>query len=198
MQAVHASSASHAMRRQPRARCRARPGLRFRARPRSCSCSCSWPWSRSCPCSWRSPNRVTAAATRHAGVLRDAAGLSALARTLATAPRLGPGRPLDLAAVVALLAALTIVLSGAVDADDLASGGTAPATLLVLPGLVAFAVAAPLVVVLRAVHGSLSEAGVGGRTLTGVRPWAVALAGTRSGPSWVRSDRDGLLHGPRH
>jgi L-aspartate oxidase len=42
---------------------------------------------------------VTAAASRHAGVLRDADGLTALARRLATAPRLGPGRPLDLAAL---------------------------------------------------------------------------------------------------
>lgn len=55
----------------------------------------------------------------------------------------GKGRlgALDLAAIVALLAALAIVLTGAVDADELSSGGAAPATLLVLPGLVAFAVA---------------------------------------------------------
>ncbi len=47
----------------------------------------------------------------------------------------------DVAAVVAALAALGVVASGAVDPDQLASGGAPAAALLVLPGLVAFAAA---------------------------------------------------------
>ncbi|HEY0509686.1 MAG TPA: L-aspartate oxidase [Blastococcus sp.] len=42
---------------------------------------------------------ITAAASRHAGARRDAAGLTSLAGTLAACPRLGPGQALDLAAV---------------------------------------------------------------------------------------------------
>ena len=80
------------------------------------------------------------------GLLLGLATAVVAAAVIAVTVSLAPGRrgrlgTLDLAAVVALLAALAIVLSGAVDADDLASGGAAPATLLVLPGLVAFAVA---------------------------------------------------------
>jgi hypothetical protein len=80
------------------------------------------------------------------GLLLGLATAVAAAAVIAVTVSLAPGRRgrlgmLDLAAVVALLAALAIVASGAVDADDLASGGAAPATLLVLPGLVAFAVA---------------------------------------------------------
>jgi L-aspartate oxidase len=42
---------------------------------------------------------ISGATSRYAGVLRDASGLTALARVLAAAPRLDPGTPLDLAAV---------------------------------------------------------------------------------------------------
>lgn len=51
------------------------------------------------------------------------------------------GGPLDVAAVGAVVAALAVLVSGAVDADELADGGAAPAVLLLLPGLVAFAAA---------------------------------------------------------
>jgi L-aspartate oxidase len=44
---------------------------------------------------------ISAATSRDAGVLRDAAGLTRLAGTLAAAPRLGPDEQLDLAAVEA-------------------------------------------------------------------------------------------------
>ncbi|HET9243966.1 MAG TPA: FtsX-like permease family protein [Gaiella sp.] len=49
--------------------------------------------------------------------------------------------PLELAALAAALVAVGILWSGAVDADELGSGGAAAAVLLLLPGLVAFAVA---------------------------------------------------------
>jgi FtsX-like permease family protein len=48
---------------------------------------------------------------------------------------------IDVAAVAAALAALGVLASGAVQPDELASGGTAAVVLLVLPGLVAFAAA---------------------------------------------------------
>ncbi len=80
------------------------------------------------------------------GLLLGLATALVAGAVIAVTVSLEPGRKgrlgaLDLAAVVALLVALGIVLSGAVDGDELASGGAAPATLLVLPGLVAFAVA---------------------------------------------------------
>ncbi|HET7044239.1 MAG TPA: FtsX-like permease family protein [Gaiellaceae bacterium] len=55
----------------------------------------------------------------------------------------GSGRitAIDVAAVAAALAAVGILASGAVDPDELASGGAAAAVLLVLPGLAAFAAA---------------------------------------------------------
>jgi hypothetical protein len=49
--------------------------------------------------------------------------------------------PLEIAATVAVVAVLAVLASGSVDADELASGGVAPAVLLLLPGLVAFAAA---------------------------------------------------------
>ena len=52
--------------------------------------------------------------------------------------RLGP---LEVAAIAAVVAALAVLASGSVDARELASGGAAPAVLLLLPGLVAFAAA---------------------------------------------------------
>ena len=80
------------------------------------------------------------------GLLLGLATAVVTAAVIGVAVSLEPGRrgrlgTLDLAAVVALLVALGIVISGAVDPDELASGGAAAATLLVLPGLVAFAVA---------------------------------------------------------
>ncbi len=52
--------------------------------------------------------------------------------------RLGP---LELAAAAAVVAVLAVLASGSVDAGELAAGGAAPAVLLLLPGLVAFAAA---------------------------------------------------------
>lgn len=80
------------------------------------------------------------------GLLLGLATAVVAAAVIALAVSLEPGRkgrvgPLDLAALGALLAALAIVLSGAVDPDELAAGGASAVTLLVLPGLVAFAVA---------------------------------------------------------
>ena len=68
------------------------------------------------------------------------------AAVIAITVSLEPGRrrrfgALDVAALAALLTALGIVASGAVDADALAEGGTPTVTLLLLPGLVAFSVA---------------------------------------------------------
>jgi hypothetical protein len=65
---------------------------------------------------------------------------------IAVTVSLDPGRrrgvgPLEVAAVAAAVAALALLLSGAVDADELAAGGASAAVLLVLPGLVAFAAA---------------------------------------------------------
>jgi hypothetical protein len=55
----------------------------------------------------------------------------------------GRGRvgPLEIAAAAAVIAVLAVLASGSVDAGELASGGAAPAVLLLLPGLVAFAAA---------------------------------------------------------
>jgi hypothetical protein len=55
----------------------------------------------------------------------------------------GRGRigPLEVAAAAAVVAVLAVLASGSVDAGELASGGAAPAVLLLLPGLVAFAAA---------------------------------------------------------
>ena len=49
--------------------------------------------------------------------------------------------PLEIAAGAAIVAVLAVLASGSVDAGELASGGAAPAVLLLLPGLVAFAAA---------------------------------------------------------
>jgi hypothetical protein len=80
------------------------------------------------------------------GLLLALATAAAATLVIAVTVSLDPGRRgrlrlLDLAAVAALVAALGILWSGSVDADDLATGGAAAATLLLLPGLVAFAVA---------------------------------------------------------
>ena len=55
----------------------------------------------------------------------------------------GRGRigPLEIAAAAAVVAVLAVLASGSVDAGELAAGGAAPAVLLLLPGLVAFAAA---------------------------------------------------------
>ena len=49
--------------------------------------------------------------------------------------------PLEIAAAAAVVAVLAVLASGSVDAGELAAGGAAPAVLLLLPGLVAFAAA---------------------------------------------------------
>jgi L-aspartate oxidase len=58
---------------------------------------------------------ITIGASRHAGVLRDATGLTSLAGALGSVPRLGPGEPLDLAAVetTALHTAATVLCAAA-------------------------------------------------------------------------------------
>ena len=81
---------------------------------------------------------------------------------------------LDLAALAALLAALGILGSGAVDAAALADGGTPTVTLLLLPGLVAFAVAVAASRVLPAVGRLVARRGRG----SGVRLAGVSLART--------------------
>jgi hypothetical protein len=66
---------------------------------------------------------------------------------------------IDVAAVAAGLAALGVVASGAVDPDELASGGTAAVALLVLPGLVAFAAAVAAARLLPALGRTLARSG---------------------------------------
>jgi len=78
----------------------------------------------------------------------------------------------DVAAVVAALAAVGILASGSVDPDELASGGTAAVALLVLPGLVAFAAAVAAARLLPALGRTLAR-GTGGR---GTRLAGVSLA----------------------
>jgi hypothetical protein len=89
---------------------------------------------------------VTESVLSPTGLLLALATAAAATLVIALTVSLEPGRRsrlrlLDLAAVAALVAALGILWSGSVDADDLAAGGAAAATLLLLPGLVAFAVA---------------------------------------------------------
>ena len=110
------------------------------------------------------------------GLLLGLATAVVAAAVIAIAVSLEPGRrgrlgPLDLAALGAVLAALAILLSGAVDADELASGGASAVTLLILPGLVAFAVAVaasralPAVGRLAARHGRSGSARLAGVSL---------------------------------
>jgi hypothetical protein len=75
----------------------------------------------------------------------------------------------DVAAVVAALAAVGILASGSVDPDELASGGTAAVALLVLPGLVAFAAAVGAARLLPALGRTLARGSAGrGTRLAGV------------------------------
>ncbi|HET6684500.1 MAG TPA: ABC transporter permease [Gaiella sp.] len=75
----------------------------------------------------------------------------------------------DVAAVIAALATVGILASGSVDTNDLASGGTAAVTLLVLPGLVAFAAAVAAARLLPALGRTLARGGSGrGARLAGV------------------------------
>ena len=69
------------------------------------------------------------------------AGLVVFATVSLDLRRRGRIGALDVAAVLALLAALGILASGAVDGDELAAGGAAPVVLLALPGLIGFAAA---------------------------------------------------------
>ena len=93
---------------------------------------------------------------------------------IAVTVSLDPGRgrrvgPLELAALVAAVAALAVLLSGAVDADELAAGGASPAVLLLLPGLVAFAAAVAAARLLPVVGRSAARRGRGsGTRLAGV------------------------------
>ena len=84
----------------------------------------------------------------------------------------GGGRKIsaiDVAAVAAAVAALAVLASGAVQPDELASGGTAAVVLLVLPGLVAFAAAVAAARLLPAVGRALARAGgARGARLAGV------------------------------
>ena len=76
---------------------------------------------------------------------------------------------IDVAAVAAALAALAVLASGAVQPDDLASGGTAAVVLLVLPALVAFAAAVAAARLLPALGRALArEGGARGARLAGV------------------------------
>ena len=75
----------------------------------------------------------------------------------------------DVAAIVAGLAAVGILASGSVDPAELASGGTAAVALLVLPGLVAFAAAVAAARLLPALGRTLARGGSGrGTRLAGV------------------------------
>ncbi|HEY1317879.1 MAG TPA: FtsX-like permease family protein [Gaiella sp.] len=75
----------------------------------------------------------------------------------------------DVAAVVASVAAIGILASGSVDPDELASGGTAAVSLLVLPGLVAFAAAVAAARLLPALGRTLARGGSSrGARLAGV------------------------------
>ena len=76
---------------------------------------------------------------------------------------------IDVAAVAAVLAALGVLASGAVQPDELASGGTAAVVLLVLPGLVAFAAAVAAARLLPALGRTLARGGgAHGARLAGV------------------------------
>ena len=89
--------------------------------------------------------------------------------TVSLEPRRAAGFGLaDLAAVAAAVAALGIVASGAVDADELAEGGSAPLVLLLLPGLVGFAAAIGAARLLPVVGRLLARRGRASVRLAGV------------------------------
>jgi len=76
---------------------------------------------------------------------------------------------IDLAALAAAAAALAVLASGAVQPDDLASGGTPAVVLLVLPALVAFAAAVAAARLLPALGRALARrGGARGARLAGV------------------------------
>ena len=76
---------------------------------------------------------------------------------------------IDVAAIAAALAALAVLASGAVQPDDLASGGTTAVVLLVLPALVAFAAAVAAARLLPALGRALARGGgARGARLAGV------------------------------
>jgi FtsX-like permease family len=89
---------------------------------------------------------------------------------------------LDVAAVLAALAAIGVVASGAVDPGQLASGGAPAATLLVLPGLVVFAAAVAAARLLPALgrvlarHGGARSARLAGFSLARSRGSAAIAA----------------------
>ena len=108
------------------------------------------------------------------GLLLGLATAVIAACVIAVTVSLEPGRgrrvgPLELAALVAAVAALAVLLSGAVDADELAAGGASPAVLLLLPGLVAFAAAVAASRLLPVVGRTAARRGRGsGARLAGV------------------------------
>ncbi len=84
------------------------------------------------------------------------------------ARRRGRVGPLEVAAIAAVIAVAAVLASGSVDAGELASGGTAPAVLLLLPGLVAFAAAVAASRLLPAAGRLLARRGAHGARLAGV------------------------------
>jgi hypothetical protein len=76
--------------------------------------------------------------------------------------------PLEVAALAAVVAALAVLASGSVDTRELAAGGAAPAVLLLLPGLVAFAAAVGASRLLPAAGRLLARRGAGHARLAGV------------------------------
>jgi len=82
--------------------------------------------------------------------------------------RRGRVGPLEIAAVAGVVAVLAVVASGSVDAGELARGGAAPAILLLLPGLVAFAAAVAASRLLPATGRVLARRGRSGARLAGV------------------------------
>ena len=82
--------------------------------------------------------------------------------------RRGRVGPLEIAAVAGVVAVLAVVASGSVDAGELAHGGAAPAILLLLPGLVAFAAAVAASRLLPATGRALARRGRSGARLAGV------------------------------
>ena len=108
------------------------------------------------------------------------AGLVVFATVSLDLRRRGRVGTLEVAAVLALLAALGILASGAVDGDELAEGGAAPIVLLALPGLIGFAAAVGAARLLPVVGGWLARRGSPGVRLAGVSlarsPGAAAIA----------------------
>ena len=103
------------------------------------------------------------------GLAVGAAAAVVIGVTVSHAPRRRRGLgALDVAAVAALVAALAIVASGAVDPRELASGGAAPVVLLLLPGLVAFAAAVCASRLLPVLGRSLARRGASPVRLAGV------------------------------